>query len=376
MRLAILHPVPAPYREKLFGALTRTNGVDLKVYYCGSGQNYRDWRFAPENYEHEILPGCLLKKNFFFNPLILQRLRRDRPDFLLVWGWSDPTAILAFLAARFMKISLLMFTDSAFPIFQQGKNPDAKIIGILKRCLANLPQFFLAQGKLSRDYLIAMGTPSERIRQIPLNCLELEHWRTQAARARNENQKLKARIGLQGKRIILYAGRLIPGKGLETLLEAYADLTRHHKEVALLLIGDGPLQEVLRTHCHSLGLSQVFFFGSQPYEELAKYYGISDCLVLPTFSDQWPLVILEALACGVPVVTTDRCGSAPDLITGRGTGLVVKHGDPKSLTRALFDILLLPSNELMELRERALTAVAEYDVKQVAEKLISFLQTY
>jgi glycosyltransferase involved in cell wall biosynthesis len=376
MRLAILHPVPAPYREKLFGELTRTSGIDLMVYYCGSGQNYRDWRFVPEKYEHEILPGYLLKKNFFFNPIILQRLRRDQPDFLLVWGWSDPTAILAFLAARFMRISLLMFTDSAFPIFQLGRNPHSRMIGIIKRRLASLPQFFLAQGKLSRDYLIAMGTPSERIRQIPLNCLEVEHWRTQAARARNENQKLKAKIGLQGKRIILYAGRLIPGKGLETLLEAYSDLARHHEEVALLMIGDGPLQEVLKSQCHSLGLSQVSFFGSQPYEELAKYYGISDCLVLPTFSDQWPLVILEALACGVPVVTTDRCGSAPDLISGRGTGLVVKHGDSKSLTRALLDILLLPSNVLIELREMAFTTVAKYDVKQVAEKLINFLQTY
>lgn len=374
MRLAILHPVPAPYREKLFTTLARTSGIDLKVYYCGSGQNYRDWRFVPGNYDREILPGWIIRKNFFFNPRLIQRLRRDRPDFLLVWGWSDPTTILAFLAARLMKLTLFMVTDSAFPILQRGKNPQSRMIGIIKRCLVNLPQGFLAQGKLAHDYLVSMGAPTERIKLVSMNCLEVEHWQAQAAAARNEAQKLKVGIGLEGKRIILYMGRLIPGKGLETLIEAYAELTQHLKEVALLMVGGGPLQGVLESQCRRLGLFQVSFLGSQPYEELANYYGISDCLVLPTFSDQWPLVVLEALACGLPVVTTERCGSVPDLITGRGTGLVVKHGDSGALAQALTEILSLPANTLAELRKRAYNAAAAYDVKQAAARLIQVLK--
>jgi len=374
MRLAILHPVAAPYREKLFTALAGTSGIDLKVYYCGSGQNYRDWSFVPGNYDREILPGCIFRKNFYFNPRLIQRLRRDRPDFLLVWGWSDPTAILAFLTARLMKISLFMVTDSAFPILQRGNNLQSRMIGIIKRCLIKLPQGFLAQGKLARDYLIAMGASPERIKRVPINCLEVEYWQAQAAIARSGAQKIKAELGIQEKQLILYVGRLIPGKGLETLIEAYADLTQHLKKVGLLIVGGGGLQEVLESQCRRLGLSQVVFLGSQSYEKLIKYYGISDCLVLPTFSDQWPLVVLEALACGLPVVTTDRCGSVPDLITAHDTGLVVKYGDSASLAEALFEILTLPANTLAVVRKRAYNVAAAYDVKQTAARLIKVLQ--
>lgn len=374
MRLAILHPVPAPYREKLFTTLAGTSGIDLKVYYCGSGHNYRDWKFVPENYDREILPGYFFREKFFFNPRLIQRLRRDRPDFLLVWGWSDPTAILAFLAARLMKISLFMVTDSAFPILQKGKNPNSRMIGIIKRCLVKMPQFFLAQGKSAQDYLLSLGAAPERIKEMHLNCLETEHWQLQAAIARSGDQKIKAELGIQEKRLILYVGRLIAGKGLETLLEAYAGLNRHLEGVGLLIVGDGPLKKVMESQCRISGLSKVFFHGSQPYEELAKYYGISDCLVLPTYSDQWPLVVLEALACGLPVVTTERCGSVPDLITGHGTGLVVKHCDSESLAEALSEVLTLPANALAELRKRAYDVAAAYDVKQTADKLIKVLQ--
>jgi glycosyltransferase involved in cell wall biosynthesis len=374
MRLAILHPVPAPYREKLFTTLAETSGINLKVYYCGTGQNYRDWRFVPGNYDREILPGCIFRKNFFFNPRLIQRLRRDRPDFLLVWGWSDPTAILAFLAARLMKISLFMATDSAFPILQRGKNPQSRMIGIIKRCLVRMPQVFLAQGKSAQDYLLSLGASPERIKKVPLNCLEMKDWQLQAAIARSGARQIKAELGIQEKRLILYVGRLVHGKGLETLLEAYAGLNRHLEGVGLLLVGDGPLKEVIESRCRILGLSKVFFHGSQPYEKLPKYYGISDCLVLPTYSDQWPLVVLEALACGLPVVTTERCGSVPDLITGHDTGLVVKHRDSESLAEALSEILTLPANTLAELRKRAYNAAAAYDVKQTAAKLIQVLQ--
>lgn len=374
MRIAILHPVPAPYREKLFTTLAGTSGIDLKVYYCGTGQNYRDWRFVPGNYDREILPGCIFRKTFFFNPRLIQRLGRYRPDFLLVWGWSDPTAILAFLAARLMRISLFMVTDSSFPILQKDKNPKSRMIGIIKRCLVRMPHFFLAQGKSAQDYLLSLGASRERIKEMHLNCLETEHWQLQAAIARSGNQKIKAELGIQEKRLILYVGRLIPGKGLEILLEAYAELNRLLEGVGLLIVGDGPLKEVIESQCRILGLSKVFFHGSRPYEELAKYYGISDCLVLPTYSDQWPLVVLEALACGLPVVTTERCGSVPDLITGHDTGLVVKHCDSESLAEALSEILTLPANALAELRKRAYNVAAAYDVKQTTAKLIQVLQ--
>lgn len=375
MRLAILHPIPSPYRENLFTEMSGLNGLDLTVYYCARNvTGYRDWRFRSRGYRQEILPGKELRNGLLVNPVILRRLWEQRPDLLAVWGWSDPTAVLSLLAARMLKIPSVLFSASALPLYLPKTGPvGAVAVTKMKQFLVKLPRAFLTPGKLARDYLVSLGVSSGRIHVLPINCLDTSYWQGLATMTGPEQEEHKRRFGFAGKRVILYLGRVMSGKGIPTLFDAYADLRRRHGDLALLVVGGGPQLDDFREDAFRRGLPEVHFAGPQPYEALPQFYGISDCLVLPTLSDQWPLVVLEALTCGLPVVTTSRCGAAPDLLEGRGTGVVVAPGDAGALARGLEEILALPPREKEAMRQRALATAAAYDYRLAARKLAKVL---
>jgi glycosyltransferase involved in cell wall biosynthesis len=123
-------------------------------------------------------------------------------------------------------------------------------------------------------------------------------------------------------------------KGLDVLFHALAEVRRQGHVTRLAVCGGGSAddyQELARR----LGIADsVRFLGLLDQSELAALYRQSRALVLPTFNDSFPMVLLEALACGLPVVTTD-VGGLPTLVRDEETGLVVKPGDVAGLARAI-----------------------------------------
>ncbi len=133
------------------------------------------------------------------------------------------------------------------------------------------------------------------------------------------------------KFIFLTVGRLVAVKNIALQIKALAELK--DEQVVLLVVGDGPEKNNLEKLVQDLNLEQqVFFLGWQ--EQLADYYRTSDCLLLTSFSEGFPLVISEALVYNLPIVMTD-VGSAGDLIKDNYNGLVVPINDLLALVRAM-----------------------------------------
>jgi glycosyltransferase involved in cell wall biosynthesis len=367
MRVAILHPIPSPYREKLFEELSSYASIELKVYYCAQQvSGYRDWSFEIGQYEHECLPGREFGDGFLWNPSIVNRLARDHVELLVVWGWSYPTAQMALLWARLRGIAVLIFSDSVWPA-RLSRGLTGRAVALAKRVLLAQAQAYIAQGTLSRDYLVSLGAAPSRIHMLPVNCIETDRFRVPEEGQATQQNRLKGEVGLRGQHVILYVGRLAPGKGLFELLDAHEKLRQAVPDVDLLLVGGGAERQALETYIAKRGLEGVNLVGARPYGDLPALYQLADCFALPTFSDTWGVVVLEALASGLPVVTTTRCGSAPDLIAGRGTGLVVEPGDVPSLAEAMKRMILLEPRE--EIRQRCRAVASKYDCTRAAAEL-------
>ena len=158
---------------------------------------------------------------------------------------------------------------------------------------------------------------------------------------------VRARLGLQEAEVVLYVGRFAPLKNVSLLVEAFAELRRHRPRARLLLVGEGALEGRLRSDARRLGVQDdVIFVGARPLAELPTYYSAADVFALPSSFDNSPNVLLEAMACELPVVAT-RVGGVPRYVEDGRSGSLVDPGQPAALAAALGRVL-----EDIELRSR------------------------
>jgi glycogen(starch) synthase len=173
------------------------------------------------------------------------------------------------------------------------------------------------------------GVPGSRIRVIPVG-IALDVFRK--PRPRPE--------AMDGRRWIVYAGRLVREKGVRDLLDAFAEL--RVLDTALMLVGDGPDHSELESLAWRLGVSsRVRFTGAVPNEATAAYLQHADVAVLPSWYEERGRVLVEAMAAGTPVVAT-RTGGIPDTVRNGENGLLVSPRDPRNLAATIHRVL---SNE-------------------------------
>jgi D-inositol-3-phosphate glycosyltransferase len=150
--------------------------------------------------------------------------------------------------------------------------------------------------------------------------------------------------------VLLFVGRLQPSKGIDTLLRAVADIRRDHPDVCVLVVGGGlderNEQETAELNrLQALGarleLSNVRYVKAQPQENLAQYYAAADVFVMPSHYESFGMVVLEAMACGTPVVASAVGGLSSTVIHG-DSGLLVPSGDWRAFAQAISRLLTFP----------------------------------
>jgi len=192
---------------------------------------------------------------------------------------------------------------------------------------------YLAVGRRATEYLERLGARDARIFPAPHavdNALfEASAGPFQKPAAR---QAVRARFGLgMGEFVALFVGKL---DAVKRPLDLVRGMARVGPGGRLLVVGAGPLEQACRDEAEALGV-RVSWVGLLNQTELGAAYAAADCLVLPSASESWGLVVNEALATGLPCVVSDQVGCAPDLVLPGRTGEVYPAGDVDALARAL-----------------------------------------
>ncbi len=178
-----------------------------------------------------------------------------------------------------------------------------------------------------KDEMVELGVPAGRI-TVLRNGVDLKMFRPQ------DRAALRARYGLTGPTLIS-VGHLIERKAHDLVIEALPHLPGH----TLLIAGEGPEDAKLRALADRLGVSdRVRFLGRRPHEELPDLYGAADILVLASSREGWANVLLEAMACGTPVVASNVWGT-PEVVAAPEAGRLMRERSGAAIAEAAAELL-------------------------------------
>lgn len=339
-RLVIVTEIIAPYRIPVFNALSENGEIDLHVIFLSeTDRTLRKWRIYKDEirFSYEVLPSWRVRRGnqtFLLNYGLTKALRQFAPDSIICGGYNYPASWIAANWAKSHKVPFLLWTESTASDHRGGH----AVIEYLKAKFLKYCSGFVVPGCSSRDYLRRLKIPDHMIFTAP-NAVDNDFF-AKIACATKQNEFLYRETHGLPSRFILYAGRLVPAKGVFDLLGAYGKLAADIRaQVGLIFAGDGPAEKELRQQSKNISPGYVELLGFSHREDLAALYGLAEALIFPTHSDPWGLVVNEAMACALPIIASKVAGCTADLVDDGWNGLVVPPHDVGRLTEAM-DALL------------------------------------
>lgn len=334
IRVLLLHNLMTPYRYPLFREIAKQPGIELHVWFMARSASNRRWQATDEDlgFPYKVLPSFQLGYrgkdlfSYILNPTFPFKYTVEKFDVMIAAGWLDFSTQAGFLLSKLLRRRFITWCEST--AYEPSWRRTLALP--LVRTMVKGSSATIAVGKRSADYLLSLGAREQSL-FTAYSTVDVEHFQNVSSQARLEREALKAKLGIRQDVVILYSGQFIERKGLRYLLEAYAEIKARHSNAALVLLGYGPLQSELAAAVASRGLADVHFVGHVEVEEIPEIYAVADVFVLPSLEETWGLVVNEAMACGLPVVVTDRVGSSPDLIHEGENGFVVPAADSAAL---------------------------------------------
>ena len=348
MKIAILFDCFGPYHlARLRAASGACNLLAIQAANVSPVYPWESAKILPpfQQVTLDDIPGSAhpLSRTWLWPCALARRLRRlatalDRfePDCVFVPGWSNAVALRALWWCRRTGVPAVMMSESTFHDAPRYRVKEGVKSFILRRCAAAL-----VGGSSHAEYIARLGMCRERIFQ-GYDAVDNDYFRRNAESVRARAVELRGRYALPS-RFFLASARFIPRKNLCGLLEAYAiyrmaaraSVKKAQGAAApwsLVLLGDGPERPHLVRKRRELGLDGcVQFPGFVQYAGLPIYYALASTFVLPSFSEPWGLVVNEAMASALPVLVSNRCGCAGDLLREGLNGFAFDPARPEQL---------------------------------------------
>lgn len=325
MKILFLTNIPSPYRLDFFNELGKWCELTVAFERESSSERDSSWKhYKIENFTPIFLKGIKWGYAGAFCPEVVNFLRKNKYDHIIVTNFTSPTGMLAIVRMRARKIPYWLESDGGF----------AKDHGGIKEKIKN---FFIkdAAGYFSTaeehdKYYLQYGAQPDRLIRYPFTSL---HKADILSKPVPQEQKcqLRKELDITETKIIVAVGQFVPRKGFDILIDAMALLPSY---IGCYIIGGQPTQEYI-DQVSKHGVANVHFVGFQKKADLMKYYLSADLFVHPTREDIWGLVVNEAMANGLPVITTDRCIAGLELIKDPAIGAIVPVGNAKLLAEAI-----------------------------------------
>jgi glycosyltransferase involved in cell wall biosynthesis len=357
--VVIVHNHPVHYKDLLFTEL-KHRGLRFHVIFVGRNRGHA---LAPikalsHDYEYSFSSMALFERRHVIPTVTgcLRVLNRIDPRIVIIGGYSYSAAWASWAWARLRRRPVIFWGESNECDFPRVWWKEA-VKGYFLRSCARAHVY----GTTNKEYLVKLGMRAADI-VIKRAVLDVDAFVPWGAKS----------FAFEKKNVFLYVGRFAPEKNIPAVLRAIKEVSRRRRDTQplLVLVGGGPLEPELRRMVRDLEMDpQVMFAGVHAQAELPGIYRAADFFVLPSTCEPWGLVANEALACGVPVIVSDRCGCARDLVTP-STGWLFSPSDEGSLVQAMERALTTPPERLASMKREARQLGCQYSTTLCAEAVL------
>ena len=258
------------------------------------------------------------------------------PDSVFIPGWSNRHSLAALDWCVGNAIpAVLMSESTSFDLTRY------RLKEWLKSCIVSMCSAALVGGSCQAKYVAALGIPTDRV-FLGYDVVDNDYFKSQTERVRTDSGQFRAQYSLPD-RYFLASARFVKSKNLSYLIREYASYyaaanTVGHSQHpwALVILGDGQERPLLEKQVSSLQLDHTILMpGFKQYAELPAYYGLASGFIHASTSEPWGLVVNEAMASGLPVLVSGKCGCARELVRPGRNGFVFDPGEPAQLSNLM-----------------------------------------
>lgn len=366
MKVIFTTNLPSPYRVDFFNELGKS--CDLTVVYERTSSAERDTKWkgsSAVNFKEVYLnlqnSGVDLAKGSALKDYI----KSHEADFLFFTNYSSPATREAIIWCRLHGRKYYMEYDGGF------NKRDSFLKRIVKKFLLKGASGHLTTADEHINYLLSLGIKPEFIFKYPFTSVAKKDIEKISTIISSGKQYFKSKLGISEQRMILTVGRFSYqkgyGKGYDILMEL---ANRIGSNVGIYIVGDNPTDEFVEWK-QNKQLENIHFSGFKSKDELKDYYAASDLFILLSRGDIWGLVINEAMAYGLPVITSDRCVAGLELIKNGVNGYLVNLNNQDEIVKSINTILNNnPLREQMETNNKVV--IENYTIEKMSEYHSSF----
>lgn len=308
LKILFLTNVPSPYRVNFFNELGKS--CDLTVFFekAASGERDESWKsFNADNFKAVVLKGKSIRTDSAFCPQVTKYISKEY-DHIVVTNFSDPTGIAAIAHMKLHKIPYEIESDGGFP--KDGKGLKEK----LKKWLISGATRWFSTSAIHDQYYLQYGAKKGGIVRYPFTSL----YEKDILMDNVDKNDLRNKLNITESKVIICVGQFIYRKGIDLLIKASDGMS---SDIGIYIVGGKPTDEYLKLRELHRN-ANIHFVDFMPKSELYKFYQASDIFVLPTREDIWGLVINEAMANGLAIITTNKCIAGLELVDDENGALI------------------------------------------------------
>lgn len=356
-KVVIVTNIPNPYRVPLFNEVNRqlaANGIELKIIFGASGYARRKFKLDMNDckFDYEILNSKKIhfgddEKMYFSYKGLSNVLRNERPDAIIVSGFSIVTMRL-WLRSFFQRTKYIIWSGS----IEKAGHQNSWIKLLLRKRLLKRAIAFISYGSKSAEYFQKLGAERSSV-FTAINTVDTEFFL-------NRTKSLKGSLkNSEGKKHLTYVGYLSQRKNVSKVLEVIKKLAETRQDFILDLVGEGDDRLALESYVNENDLSGIVkFHGFVQKEQLPEIFATSDCFLFQTDFDIWGLVLNEAMAAGLPCISSVNAGATDDLIMEGETGFKMDYNNTEAVAEKI-NWILDHEKEARQIGENASRFISE-----------------
>lgn len=356
--------LPSPYRVDFFNEIGKK--CDLTVLFERKTSAERDEKWkgeTAENYREVFLDLVPVGADRSKGSALRKYIMTHKFDALVFTNYVSTSVMEAIAYCRFKRIPYIIEYDGGFN--KKDKLPQR----MLKKFLLGGAKAHFTTCELHKQYLCSLGIAESKIRKYPFSSVHEAEISAAGILSDAERCAVRARLGVKERKVVLAVGQFIHRKGFDILMDAMPSLP---PDTGVYIIGGIPTDEYIRKK-QQLKLHNLHFVRFLTKHELYPYMQMADVLVMPTREDIWGLVVNEAMAFGLPVVSSDQCIAGLEMITNGENGYIVPTDDPAALAKSIAQVLQDPKR-LQVMREKAQQKAIEYTIESMVKSNIDHLR--